>query len=411
MTALYIIGSFCVGFVVAWVVVRAAIKKRKNDETNLKVRSDFLANVSHEIRTPMSGIMGLTDILMDTPLNAQQRDYVSTIHKSCESLMSIVNDVLDFSKIEAGKMKLENIAFLPEAVVREVLNVFKVKADEKKLKLNIDIKTNVPKCVVGDPHRIREILINLVSNAIKFTDQGTVMIELTYASDDQHGEGVLSFAVKDTGVGIAESNLNLLFKGYSQVKSEDKCTKLGTGLGLVISKKLSNLMGGDVVVESRLGKGSVFTLTLRTRPASGNEQEQLSFTHQEIELDVQQLKKLNVLVVEDNPVNLKVLEVVLERLGLNFSIAKSGKEVVGMSMSNHYDVIFMDVIMPDMDGLEVVTAIRHMKHHELQPYIIAMTAAATLEDKESCFKVGMNDYIAKPYTIEVVKRALSKVKA
>lgn len=401
MMILYIIAAFILGVVFAKLLGFGS--KQKNVES-LKSKVDFLANISHEIRTPMSGIMGLTQVLAETSLDDKQREYVSTIQQSCESLLSIVNDVLDFAKIEAGKMKLERVAFSPEAIVWESLALFKVKADEKKLKLESSVKGDVPKSVMGDPHRIREILLNLLSNAIKFTDKGFVSIEWGYVPD--HEGGLLSFAIKDSGLGIAEESITYLFKEYSQLESVRKCPEVGAGLGLLISKKLAHLMGGDLVVESALGRGSTFTLIVQADPASPDEESEVSASLDEAAVDVERLKKLNVLIVEDNPINLKVMVIVLERLGIKPAIAASGKEAVRMSMSNHYDAIFMDVIMPEMGGLEAVTAIRHMQHREFQPYIIAMTAAA--EDKAVCIDVGMNAYIAKPFTIDVVKQALVK---
>ncbi|MEO5331184.1 MAG: PAS domain S-box protein [Magnetococcus sp. YQC-5] len=361
-------------------------------------KSEFLANMSHEIRTPMNTIIGLGQLLEESDLPPLQQDYMRKIMSAGHSLLGIIDNILDFSKIEAGHMQLERIPFNLDEVLEKVSGIISLKAMEKRIKLLLDIPVNIPKTLLGDPLRLQQVLVNLGSNAVKFTHSGEVMLRVNTVS--QHGESChLRFSVKDTGIGISQEQMAKLFQPFQQADTSTTRHYGGTGLGLIISKRIVELMGGVISVESRLGHGSNFTFSVffeKQSPTLTSKLEPPSDLDGHIDL----LHGLRVLVVEDHDINWEVVQAVLDKVQMVTTRANNGKEALALCGDDlpAFDVILMDLQMPEMDGYEATRQLRERFSKEQLP-IIAMTAHALTVEKDRCQKLGMNDYITKPFKI------------
>ena len=365
-----------------------------------KEKSNFLANMSHEIRTPMNGIIGLTDLALRTKLDDKQREYLTKLRSSADILLHILNDILDFSKIEAGKFELENKVFKIYSVIQSVLDIFNVKAKEKNLKLKLVYDEALPEFVMGDSVRVTQILSNLISNAIKFTEKGEVALEVKPSEKSDY----INISVCDTGIGINREQQNKLFDSFTQADSSTSRKYGGTGLGLAISQNLVGMMNGEIKLTSEPGKGSCFEFMLYLPKESGRGVTNNDDNEKSGEYLSLVLKNKHVLLVEDTLINQLIANELLTQAGMNVDIANNGKEAVEMAGDKVYDIIVMDIQMPLMDGYEATKEIRKLEAYQQVP-IIAMTANALKEDKIRSHEAGMNGHITKPLdTDNVVTR-------
>ena len=385
-----------------------AIQHEQEARAATEAKSSFLANMSHEIRTPMNGVIGMIELVSNSKLDEEQKDFIAVAKRSADSLLFIINDILDFSKIEAGELTIEKVEFDIEQLLVELIHDHQFQAKRKGLKLNLVKENFQQKNVVGDPHRIIQVLNNLLSNAIKFTESGSVIVKCDLNTLDDHL--CLSVAVTDTGIGVSDASMPYLFDSFSQADMSTTRNFGGTGLGLAITKQLCELMGGGITAESKLGEGSVFQFSVQLAfpTPTKNLEEKHSTTS-----SLADFSSLRVLLVEDNLINQEVMIAILENLDINVDVVNDGLDALTMlarSQPARFDLILMDCQMPNMDGYEATRRIRAGDAGELfsRTPIIALTANTMNSEREKCLDAGMNEYLTKPIDTDALKLILAK---
>lgn len=384
------------------------ITQRKRDEAELlrlqKAKEQFLANISHEIRTPINGIAGMANLLAQSPSHEERESYLNAIRHSAENLKVIINDILDLAAIESGKLKFENIAFNLKDLLPSLINTFMYQAKEKNLQMEYSIEEKLNKILIGDPVRLNQILINLISNAVKFTHNGSITIHCTEAKEHR-GTSWVKIQVTDTGVGIPEDKLHTIFESFSQADASVTRRYGGTGLGLTIVKQLVEFQNGKIHVTSKEHTGSTFSIVIPYSIGKAKTLEQV--TKPTKTLKGINTSQLSVLLVEDNDINRLYAKSILKNWQCHIDIAENGLVAIEKVKNNFYDVVLMDIQMPVMDGYEATKGIRSM-HQSMRVPIIALTANATPRDIEKCLAAGMNDYLPKPFTPEDLYHKLFK---
>jgi signal transduction histidine kinase/ActR/RegA family two-component response regulator len=380
----------------------------RDAEAASRAKSDFVATMSHEMRTPLNGVIGMSELLLESPLSEAQREYAHTMQTSSRLLLGVINDILDFSKITAGKLAIESNDIELQSLVASVVGVFSAEARQKGLIVSTLVAPDVPRAVRGDELRLRQILTNVVGNAVKFTAEGAVTVTVTAAGAASADRVPVTFEIADTGIGVPASMTDAIFEPFQQVDASKTRRYGGTGLGLTISRRLAELMGGSIALREAPGGGSVFSIVIPFAPAQPPTVPTIR-AETTGGIPPSAGRPEHVLVVEDNEINQRVATRLLQRLGLEPQIAANGQEALGKLERAHYDLVFMDLQMPVMDGFEASTEVRRREAGAGQHVpIIAMTANALPEDRDACLAAGMDDHVAKPVTLAELRRVLAR---
>ncbi len=373
---------------------------------SVKAKAAFLANMSHELRTPMNAVIGFSSLLLDDDLTQEHREYIEAIRKGGEAQLAIIDDILDYSRAERDKVELEHQPFSLKRLIDESLEMVATQASKRGLNLSHTINYGTPDTIIGDHGRLRQILVNLLSNSVKFTDKGDVSLSVS-SKVIKGNEYQISFLVKDTGIGISQDKMNQLFQPFTQLERTLSRKRDGVGLGLAITKNLVELMGGKIWADSIPGQGTTFHVMI---PAETIHGKQLDFGRMDSGIASESfpgLKPMRILVAEDNPSNQRVLVEMLKRLGYRADAVADGREVIQALERQDYDLVLMDIKMPEMDGITATQVIRKLQP-ENGPKIIAITAFTLEGDREKCLEAGMDDYIAKPVQIGELVEVLKK---